>query len=151
MDLQVKGADKLDKVARALREAGDKELQKELYAGLNRATKPLRGAAKESALENLPHRGGLNRRVARARMSVRRRGGKSPSIKIVAKGMQLGRIDARGQVKHPVYGHRDRWVIQNISKAEGWFTEPMQKGAPEVRKELIRTLDQIARKIARKY
>lgn len=149
-DLQIKGADKLDQVAKALKQAGDKELKKELYAGLNRATKPLRAAAKKSAEANLPRKGGLNRRVARARMSTRRRGGRDPGIKIVAKGLdQLGRIDARGEVKHPVYGHRDRWVTQDIPEAQGWFTDPMQAGAEDVRKELVKTLDGIAKKIAR--
>jgi hypothetical protein len=151
-DLEIRGADKLGKLAKALKQAGDKDLQKELYAGLNRATKPLRSDAKRSADENLPRRGGLNKRVARARMSTRRRGGKNPGIKIVAKGMpQLGRIDRLGKVKHPVHGHRDRWVDQKIPEAQGWFTDPMQAGAPPVRKELVRTLDAIARKLARKY
>ena len=151
-DLRVEGADKFDVLAKALKRIGDKGLSKELYAGLNRATKPLKEAAKESAGENLPRRGGLNKRVAKARLSTRRRGGRNPGVRIVAKGMaQLERIDKLGRVRHPVGGHRDRWVDQEIPEAKGWFTEPMQAGAPEVRKELVKTLDDVARKAAQKY
>jgi hypothetical protein len=152
VDLQIKGADQLGALAKALRQAGDKELQKELYAGLNRATKPLRQAAKESAERNLPQRGGLNKRVAKARMSTRRSAGRNPGVRIVAKGLdQLSRMDAKGEVKHPTYGRRDRWVTQEIREAQGWFSDPMKAGAPAVRRELIKTLDKVARKVARKY
>lgn len=151
MDLQVQGADKLDAVAKALKQVGDKGLQKELYAALNRGTKPLRADVKRSADRRLPQRGGLNRRVAKARLSTRRRGGRKPGVAIVAEGMpQLAQMDAKGKVRHPVHAHRDRWVDQSIPQARGWFTEPLEAGAPVVRRELVKTLDKLAEQIARK-
>lgn len=149
-DIRIQGADKLAEVAKALKQAGNKELRKELYAAINRSTKDLRNDAKESARQHLPRSGGLNKRVAKARMSTKRRTGRVAGVKIVAVGMdQLALMD-RGRVKHPVHGHRDRWVEQRIPEAEGWFTEPMQAGAPKVRKELVQALDDLAKKIERK-
>lgn len=150
-DLSITGADKFAKVAKALKQAGDKELQKELYSALNRATKPMRAEAKKSAEQRLPHAGGLNKRVARARMSTRRKTGKNPGVKIVATGMsQLAMMD-KGRVRHPVWGNRGRWVNQPIPQAEGWFTEPMQEGKPIAQREIIKTLNAVARKLARRY
>lgn len=150
-DFEVRGAEKLGKVAKDLRRLGDKELSKELYAGLNRATKPMRANAKKSAENNLPRAGGLNKRVARARLSTRRRGGKNPGVKIVAKGMdQLALMD-KGTVRHPVYGNRGRWVNQPIPDAEGWFTKPMEDGKPEAQREIVKALDAVAKKIPRNY
>jgi hypothetical protein len=150
-DITITGADKFAKVAKALKQAGDKELRKELYSGINRATKPMRAEAKKSAERKLPHAGGLNKRVARARLSTRRRAGRNPGVKIVATGMsQLALMD-KGRLRHPVWGNRGRWVNQPIPEAEGWFTEPMQDGAPVARREIVRSLDQVAKKLARRY
>lgn len=149
--IEIQGAEKFERVAKALKKVGDKELRKELYSALNRATKPMRANAKKSAQQRLPRTGGLNKRVARARMSTKRSTGKNPGVKIVARGMdQLSLID-QGHVRHPVWGNRGRWVNQPIPDAEGWFTEPMREGAPEARREIVKALDDVAGKLAKKY
>lgn len=151
VSLRVEGADKLSKLAKDLKRVGDKELSKELYSALNRATKPMRAEAKKNAEARFPKTGGLNKRVAKARLSTRRRAGRNPGVKIVAKGMdQLDLMD-KGQVRHPVYGKRDRWVLQPIPDAKGWFTEPMEDGAETVREEILATIDEVAKKLERKY
>ena len=138
------GSAEFERVARAFRRA-DGELPRELMIALEKSSKPLRRDAKASALANLPKRGGLNRVIAGARMSVRRR---ANGIRITAKGIeQLGLTNA-GTVRHPVRGHRDRWVTQAIPKARNWFVKPMQDGAPKVRRELVKAVDKIARRIA---
>lgn len=150
-NFEVRGAEKFEKVAKALKQAGDKELRKELYSSINRATKPMRANAKKSAERNLPRAGGLNKRVARARMSTRRVTGKNPGVKIVAKGMdQLALMDS-GMVRHPVWGNRGRWVNQPIPDAEGWFSKPMEDGKPEAAREIVHALDGVAKKLAKKY
>ena len=150
VDLKIVGTDKLRDVTRALREAGDvgKGLKKELIKGINRATKPLRVAAKVNAAAKLPKRGGLAKRVAKTRMTTKTRTGRDPSVRILAGKNAVAdpsRID-RGRIKHPVWG-RGPWILQDIPKR--WFTEPMQEGAPIVRPELIDAMDDVARKIAR--
>lgn len=145
--LEVEGADKLRVVSRALKDLGDKDLSRGVFRGLNRATIPLREDARRSAATVLPQRGGLAERVARSRMTTRRRAGRNPGISIQAKGMPQLRSMDRGMVRHPVYG-RAPWVTQRITP--GWFTEPMQAGAPEVRRELLQVLDDAARELARR-
>lgn len=150
-DVEIRGGDKFSKVAKELKKVGAKDLQKELYSAINRATKPMRAEAKKSAEMHLPKAGGLNKRVSRARMSTRRRTGKNPGVTIVAKGMdQLAMMD-RGMVRHPVWGNRKRWVNQPIPDAEGWFTKPMEDGAKEARREILKTLDEVAKRLAHRY
>lgn len=148
MDVDVEVPDRLDLVARVLRDLGDKELNRELFRGLNRASQKLKADAKDEAGRRLPHRGGLNRRVAGAKLATRRRGGRNPGVAITARGMdQLGLMDA-GQVKHPVFGNRDVWVTQEITG--GWFSEPMEAGKDEAAAAVEEVLDDLAVKVARK-
>jgi hypothetical protein len=150
VSLRVEGADKLGVLAKELKRVGDKELSKELYSALNRATKAMRAEAKKNAADNLPKTGGLNNRVAKARLSTRRRAGRNPGVRIVAKGLdQLDLID-KGYVRHPVHGHRDRWTLQSIPQAKDWFTGPMEDGADDVRKEILGAIDEVAKKLERK-
>jgi hypothetical protein len=128
-------------LARVLKDIGDKDLSRELYRGLNRVTTELKADAKAEAGRRLPHRGGLAARVAGAKLSTSRaRGG----VSIRAKGMaQLARMDD-GQVKHPVFGNRDRWVTQEVTG--GWFMDPMEAGRPEVTKAVVVLLNDLAEK-----
>ncbi len=147
-DAKVDTPDKLDLVARVLRDLGDKDLSRELFRGLNRATTKLKADAKDEAGRRLPQRGGLAQRVAGARLSTRRKGGRNPGVAIVAKGMdQLAAMDA-GQVKHPVYGNRDVWVSQQVTG--GWFSDPMAAGKDDVARDVEEVLDDLAAKIARR-
>jgi hypothetical protein len=147
VSVRVSGAQDLRALSRDLKEAGRKDLRKELFAGLNRATKPLRAEAKANALATLPSSGGLAARVAAANMTVR---GGGARVTIVARPSKRGgsfhpiEIDG-GVVRHPVYGHGPT-VNQHVKP--GWFTRPMQAGADEVRHELVAAIDVVARKLA---
>lgn len=148
INVEVVGAEKFATLAKALRQAGDKDLQRELYAALNRSTKPLKADAKASAAATLPSRGGLGKRVAKTRMTTKRRTGRNPSVSIAANPGAVAdpkRID-RGRIKHPVFG-RGPWVLQDVPW--GWFTRPMHEGASEVRKQLVKAIDDVAAKVAR--
>lgn len=143
--IEVTGGNQLHVVAARLRREAHGDLDRELQAALERASKPLRADAKASALQHLPHAGGLNVLVANAAMIVRRRSG---GIQIVAKGIsQLARTNS-GEVRHPVYGNREAWVTQVIPRARNWFYKPMQDGADTVARELKKALDKVAEKIA---
>jgi hypothetical protein len=146
--VRVSGAADLRALSRDLKQAGRKDLRRELFAGLNRATKPLRAEAKANALATLPATGGLNRRVAAANITVR--GGGSARVTIVARPSARGgqfnpaEVDA-GIVRHPTYDHAPT-VSQHVRA--GWFTKPMQAGADEVRHELVAGIEVVARKLA---
>ncbi len=64
-EFTVRGLERFGKLSKDLRAAGDKDLRKELYRGLQRATKPLKDAAKENARATLPRKGGLAAAAAR--------------------------------------------------------------------------------------
>lgn len=144
-DYHVRGSEKLGKLGQRLREAGRKELRQELIRGLNRATKPLKEDAKREAEAILPRRGGLNRRVARSRLTTRTRvSGRNPSVRIMSKTGQ--RID-RGQVRKPVFGNRTVWVTQRVQP--GWFTRPMERDEHWVRPELEQAMRNVDKALSR--
>jgi hypothetical protein len=132
VSVRVSGAADLRALSRDLKQAGRKDLRRELFAGLNRATKPLRAEAKANALATLPATGGSARVTIVARPSAR--GGQ----------FNPAEVDA-GIVRHPTYDHAPT-VSQHVRA--GWFTKPMQAGADEVRHELVAGIEVVARKLA---
>ncbi|MBM7788851.1 hypothetical protein [Tenggerimyces flavus] len=144
--ITIKGAKQLEQFSKALRTA-PKEIQREGYRALNSVTAPLKRDAKASALVTLPRRGGLAGKVAGSKFTTKRRGGQNASITIVAKGGVDIRAMDKGSLRHPVFGRMWLWVLQRVKSK--WFTRPMEKGAPKVRRELVKAMRQISRKIAR--
>ena len=142
--LKIDGGDRFKEAAARVRRANG-ELHGELIDALERSAPPLEHAATRSAAENLPKRGGLNAVVASAGMRHQRRAG---GIRITASGITQLKLTNEGRVRHPVYGHPGTWVGQMIPKARDWFGKPIRAGAPKVRAELKKALDEIARKIA---
>lgn len=144
------GSSSLADVGKRLRQAGDRELRRELLRGIREGTKPLIKDAKSNALRTLPTRGGLGARVARTRIDTRTRtGSRTAGVRLTAATNAVRdpkRID-RGRIRHPVYGHRP-WVFQNVQP--GWFSDAMRNGAPKVRKELLNAIHRISVKIGRR-
>jgi hypothetical protein len=148
-------ADQLSRLTRALKEAGNRGLQRELTRGLNRAVLPLKRSLPESARAVLPRRGGLNERVATSlktglRRSDNRFGNGVRLVVKSAKLRELNRLD-QGSVRHPVFqrpnqSRRDAtWVVQAITP--GWFTGPAEELAPQARVEAKAAIDAVAAQI----
>src|SRR6266496_4260607 len=131
-----RGADKLTRLGRALKDACDKDLQRELRRAMQRGGKPLKDAARKGALERLPKRGGLAERVANSKFGVRTStAGKGASVRIIGpSGYDLQGMD-EGLIGHRVYGHRGRWVSETVKP--GWFSDAEAAAAPKVRDELV--------------
>lgn len=103
-------------------------------------------AAREAALRELPHEGGLNRIVAESNITTRTRtSGTNPGVRVigVSSRSNLRRMDEFGQVRHPVFGNTEVWATTNVPV--GWFTRAMQSEAPVARREIIRALNTVAR------
>lgn len=160
LDIRVDG-DRLRIVQREIRNLGpDQELKKALLKGLNSATKPLREKALENAGHVLPIRNGLAGIVSSGKMgklTTRTTGG---GVAIVAgQRRQLGPLD-KGFVFHPVFvskrraraikaaGHKVPRVRQSVTP--GWFTKPMEAGAPLARAEVMKAIEEVARQTARR-
>lgn len=156
MDLEIRGAEDLAKLSKALRQLKDKELKRELTRGITRATKPLKAAVRAHALAKLPKRGGLGARVAKSRLAHRTRSGRNATVRIEAKpSFQTLRDPLRvdkGRIKHPAFGAPASvapWVFQDVTP--GWFSKPLQDGAPVVREELEEVMEDLAKKVLKKF
>jgi hypothetical protein len=144
-DLVVSGADRLITLSKQLRAVGDKDLKREARVALRDATKPMKAAIHRYDLANLPKRGGLNRVMARSRITTQVRGsGNNPGVRIATRSHDP-RIDRSGRVWHPTFGHRDRGVVQQIDS--GYFTVPAGRAATEGRVQLLAAMKRIERKL----
>lgn len=148
MSLRVTGANQLAEVGARLKESGDKGLRKELLRGINRSLKPAKAKVKEAARRDLPRGGGLNVFVASARIGSRTRvAGRNPAVFLTGRksGHDLRAID-RGRVRHPVFGNREVWVNQEVKP--GWWSQTLAGEVPAIRRGVIDTLDDVARRLA---
>lgn len=150
MEIRIEGAEKLQQVAKQLRAAGEqgKGLRRELLRGIRAAAAPLKPEIAESALRVLPRRGGLAALVAGSRFGVRTRtGGNAVGVRVVATSrVGVARIDD-GSVRHPVFGHRDRWVTEKVTP--GWFTGPTLRAEAGIQARVSAAMDDVARQITK--
>jgi hypothetical protein len=151
IELRVQGADELNRVARKLKEAGDKGLRKELYSGLQRATKPIRADVQRSLATVLPQRGGLARKMSRARVTTKiRTSNRNTRLRIEVSSPRGEDIDVkamdRGRLRHPVFGvWRPNTPTQQIPA--GVVTDPLERGAAVARHEAQDALSRVAQKL----
>lgn len=150
--IRVEGNDDLQKLADALKDAGDKDLQKQVSGALRSVAKPLGERVLRRGAEHMPQRGGLAARVAdmgRVGVSASLRGRvASVSVILRNKGVDLRSLDA-GMLRHPVFGNRKAWTAQRIPA--GAFTRAFDAEAREAQdaatKAAQSALDDVARKV----
>lgn len=153
--LKVQGAAQLGSIARQLREAGDKTLQRELYAGLNRAVKPIRPVVQAAARDAIGDKHGYGPKVASSlRVTARRRVGRNPSVTLVARrgNTPLRALDS-GQLRHPTFG---RWKTSDgrslaaVTRVKaGWWDAAIRSQAPEIRREIAKTITHVRAQLRR--
>lgn len=151
--IEVRGAEQMRVLGKELRAMGleGKGLRRELLAGMRVAAKPLLRDAKQSALDTLPKSGGLNVWVGSSKMAVRNRlAGNGAGVRLVSSrgsDHNLDQID-RGIVRHKVWG---KWLpnIPDQHVPPGWWTKPLNKGAPKVQLALLVAMSNVTKKIAR--
>lgn len=128
-------------LAARLKAAGMVGVRAEMVAGLRRAAKPLIPDMRESARASLPRGGGLNEVVAQQPISTSvRTGAGTAGVSIRARWTRTD----RGTWRHPVFGHRDRWVEQSWRPADEWYERGAEKGTPEARREMQSVLATVA-------
>lgn len=150
MDLQIEGAERFQQLATALRKVGDRELKRELMAGLQRGTKSTRARIKASLGSTLPSRGGLADVMARSRISTRSRaGGRNPGVRIEAKAPHDLRGMDKGRLRHPVFGNKSAWKSQRIES--GVFSDPIREDLPQIRDELYRAMVRVAEQFLNRH
>lgn len=147
----VTGAADFAALSRRLKEAGETGLRRELYSAISRAARPL--ADEISSADHL--RPYMPDRYAEAlaadlRVGVSRRTGSDPGVSIRAKGKakrrKLQQLDA-GVIGHPLWGNREHWFRQRAAMRPGFFTDPAEHAAPDMRDAILSAMAETARKI----
>ena len=107
-------------------------LRAQLLGSIREAARPAVDAARASARDNLPKRGGLNEYIASEKIRVAVRAtGPRVGVQITAVG---GWGSNKGVVRHPVFFHppkRKVWVEQPIASS-GWFEGTLVRESPKV-------------------
>jgi hypothetical protein len=149
---RIEGLEDLQRVADALKEAGDKDLQNKVSAALRNQAKPLGLLVLRTGAAEMPHRGGLSGRVSgmgRVGVSSALKGRVSAvSVILRNKGVDLKSMDA-GVLRHPVFGNRSAWVRQSVPS--GAFSRAFDAEALVVQRAATKAaqdvLDDVARKV----
>jgi hypothetical protein len=149
--IRIEGSDDLQRVANALKEAGDRDLQKQVSSALRGVAKPLGERVLQRASGKMPRRGGLAERVAgmgRVGVSSSLRG-RVASVQVILrnKGVDLKAMDA-GFVRHPVFGNRHAWARQTVPARA--FTEAFEAESAEVQKAATKAAQDVLDDVARK-
>jgi hypothetical protein len=154
VDISTSGTEKLVRLAAAIKQAGSKDLERELKSALRRASRPLVKSARQGAIQILPYRGGLAESVAASRFTATvRTTGRGAGLRIVAtgrRGRNLRRMD-NGLVRHPVFADASKqrqewsWVTQRVRP--GWFSETLILDAPKQKPEIEKAVDIVAAKL----
>jgi hypothetical protein len=128
----------------------EKDIKKGIRDALKAAGKPLADEVVRAGSAEMPARGGLRARIASSRGTVSgsfTTRGATVSIRIADRLKDsLGGLD-EGLLRHPVFGHAT-YVAQQIPK--GAFTNAFDRGAPETRDRVARSIQQVLEDIARR-
>jgi hypothetical protein len=167
VDLTIRGAGKLRDVARALREADRKDLERGLRKAIREAAKPTLEAIQRSA-RDIKTQGvrkpgakrpfvdvfdakGTRKRIADAVVADVRTTGEDPRVrfrvaesKLAPDIKQMPRKFDEGKFRHPVMGNRDVWVSQT---SDPWFWPPIQRHIKDFRAEIDKAIEVVKEKI----
>lgn len=154
VSVTVVGHHKLGRVARAARYANDRDAARQLRRAMTGAAKPLQKAVRDGVGNYMPRSGGYAATMKRAlrltsktKTSMR---GAGVTIKCFAVGRKrfrdVGALEG-GRLRHPFFGNRDRWYLQQIRPH--FFTEPIRENVDEVQEEAMEAMDRVAARIAR--
>ena len=136
----------IEQVAKALKSAGTKELRAKIRKAMSEETKPTRKAVKQSALDNLPKKGGLNKwaaKVPNANTDFRPKSA-GIRIRIAKKGHDMAALN-RGRLRHPLFGDRKHWYTQAI--APGFFTKPIENDGPALKARLLVAIGEFMKQV----
>lgn len=137
------------KAERALKAAGEREMRKAIRRAISEETKPTRAKIKQSAIDELPQRGGLNTWAARTPSVNTDFRERSAGVRISMKkrGHDLVALN-RGRLRHPLFGNRAVWYQQSI--APGFFTRPIEEDSDDLRRRIAAALDRYMDELSRK-
>lgn len=137
----------LREVAVNLKAAGDSGNRLALMRGLKIGAAPLIPAVQAAARAQLPKSGGLNEQVAGQKVSVSiRTGARTAGVRLTTTAPDTSQTDS-GFVRHPTFGHRDRFVTQKIPDAVGWWSQTLASKGPPISAALVVEINMMAERI----
>lgn len=149
VDVRVDASD-IDNLIRSIRKHGDRRaLERELRAGLNRATKPVRGQLVEIIPAALPQRGGLAEQMkSKTTSRISAKSGKyaGVSMRFASRGHDIRTLTGK-RLRHPVYGNRSAWVDQTAGVEPTVFVGEFEKQTPAIQRDIARVMEDVARKV----
>lgn len=149
-DFEIRGADDIDALVKRIRTHADsKAIRKEMFQGLNRATKGVRGEMKEAIPAALPNRGGLAATIQKStRLNTSAKSGRYAGVTIWARNSRHDIRTLTGKrLRHPVFGNRGAWVTQTAGVDPAIFTAKFEDQKPDVQRAIVRVMEDIARKV----
>jgi hypothetical protein len=157
-DFEVRGAGDFLKLSKALKNAGEKELRKDLHKGLREAVKPLLPGAGAAFAAGMPDR--LKGRAAKTKQVVKVKTGRDPGVSV---GVQYGKrgsggmgasnarlANTQGVIRHPLFGDRDHWYSTKVPRARRWFDDYYTAHARDALPGMEQALQTIADEIVKK-
>lgn len=149
IEVTVTGQAEMRRVADRMRRA-ERDLDKDLTAGIRRAVRPLGGEIKRAVPVYMPS--GYAPVLAgslQTTTSVRRVRNAGVSVKVYALGKVVHREVAaldRGTLSHPLWGNRSRWYRQRIKA--GFASDQFQKMRDPILQEMERVVASHVERIA---
>ena len=120
-----------------------KTLRAQLLGSIRAAAKPAIEATRQVARDTLPKGGGLNEYIAAEKIKVSTRmTGPQVGVRIVAQSGQWN--NGQSEVRHPVFGRKDRrWTTTRVS-TPGWFSETLTRETPKMMGPLSVAMEAVA-------
>jgi hypothetical protein len=143
--------DQLLQLERKLERLAGGEFQRSVMASIAKEMEPLPEAVRQSALDILPKRGGLNRLVASQVITEQKNPDSVKAFMVGRKRMrELLRLD-RGLVRHPVYADpkktRKQWKWVNQAVPQRFWTRPVKQREDAIKAAARAAMDELARKL----
>jgi hypothetical protein len=146
----------LNAVAARLREIGDGGLARELQAAAGRAVDPLKDRIRASLRPHLPdpYADVLAADLKVTRSASLGAAGDTARVTVLTstagtRKRKLRQLDD-GILFHPVFGNRKDWREQGEPSVKpGWFSDPVEESAPEIRDAIEQALDNVVEKAVR--
>lgn len=159
IDAKVLGARELQDVARRFREAGRKDLTRELRRALDKAVEPTEQAIVVGLPHYLPDRyAAVLSKSLRFKTSMKTTG-RDVSVRLVltAHGVkterQIRTLNNPGLLRHPVFprGRRStwNWVRRPQHVRAGLFDEPVEAQRHRIRSDVVHAMHNVAQKITK--
>jgi hypothetical protein len=149
------GAAQFADLARRLKDAGEVTLRRELYKAIDDSARPVAEVIR-SFMHLVPYMPDVYAAVLApdVRVTISKRASRDPGVSILCvplgKQRKITRLD-RGLLTHPLFGDRKHWHTQAAplgGMRAGFFSDPCEESAPEVRDAILAAMRDVGVKAA---